>query len=80
MLAQQTWLELETQQEAVKHHLHTTGSITPMEALSQYGCFRLGSIIHRLRRRGWKIETHREGAQGYARYCLLSSPEKPVEI
>jgi hypothetical protein len=32
-------------------------TITPIGALSQFGCFRLGARIHELRGRGMAIET-----------------------
>lgn len=31
-------------------HLQKHGSITPMDALWEYGCYRLSSVINRLRR------------------------------
>lgn len=45
-----------SQQECVLEHLKVK-PITPMEALNLYGCFRLSSIIHRLRRLGHDIQT-----------------------
>jgi hypothetical protein len=45
-----------TQQECVLEHLQVK-PITPIEALNLYGCFRLSSIIYRLRRLGHNIET-----------------------
>jgi len=62
-----------TQRESVEMHLRSNKTITPFEALRAYGCFRLGSIIHRLRRDGWQIETRREGAAGHARYTLIKA-------
>ena len=38
-----------TQIERVKNHLQSGWSITPIQALNKYGCFRLAAIIHRLR-------------------------------
>lgn len=31
-------------------HLQKNGSITPLDALWEYGCYRLSSVINRLRR------------------------------
>jgi hypothetical protein len=73
--ARQTRLRLHTQKQDVERHLRLFKSITPQGALAKYGSMRLGSIIHRLRREGWQIRTIREGAQGYARYCLVAEPK-----
>ena len=35
-----------------------------------YGIWRLSSLIHRLRRRGWPIITERDAHNGLARYSL----------
>ncbi len=37
--------------KAIEHHLLTGHSVTPLEALSRWGCYRLGSVIHRLRKK-----------------------------
>ena len=33
------------------------GSITPLQALKEYGCFRLASVVNRLRNSGMNIHT-----------------------
>lgn len=38
-----------TQTQMVLQHLQQKGSITPMEALNLYGCYRLSDVIFRLR-------------------------------
>ena len=38
-----------TQKNKVKEHLNSGQSITPIEALERYGCFRLAAIIHTLK-------------------------------
>lgn len=45
-----------TQCEAILNHLKTA-PITALEALNQYGCFRLASRITDLRQAGHAIET-----------------------
>ena len=45
------------QKQQVLNHLKCHGSITPLEALQQYGCFRLAVIINRLRNEGHPIDT-----------------------
>ena len=65
--------QLLSQRDRVKMHLRTERSITPIEALRLFGCFRLGGIIFRLRREGWIIDTHRQGENGHARYTLVQA-------
>ena len=65
-----------SQIDLVKNHLQNGKSITPLEALHQYGSFRLGSIIYRLRhQKGMNIKTEFIGSPGggeYAKYSLES--------
>ena len=44
-----------TQCDQILDHLKTFGSITPLEALSEYGCMRLASRITDLRKDGYPI-------------------------
>lgn len=46
-----------SQTEQIKNHLETGQSITPLEALGLYGCFRLAARIQTLRDTGMKIVT-----------------------
>jgi len=46
-----------TQKANVLAHLRRYGTITPLEALQHYGCFRLAAVIHVLRGEGHTIET-----------------------
>jgi len=39
-----------SQQERILYHLSSGHSITPIEALEMFGCFRLSSVIHRLKK------------------------------
>ena len=66
-----------TQRESILAHLKKHGSITPMEALDMYGCFRLGARIKELREMGFNIRTvmvHKDNPSGrgkaFARYDL----------
>ena len=52
----------DTQRSIIRNYLLEGNSITPMEALKLCGCFRLSSVIHRLR--------HEEGYQ-----ILMDQPE-----
>ena len=61
-------------------HLQTGEAINPLDALSVYGCYRLGAVIHKLKQEGYAISStiHRykkpSGKQGhYAVYRLESA-------
>ncbi len=66
-----------TQAERVLRHLKDYGSITPVEALREYGVMRLGARIWDLKHAGHDIVTEREESRNrygertaYARYRL----------
>lgn len=46
-----------TQCEKVLRHLREFGTITPMDAIREYGCLRLGARICDLRRDGHQIKS-----------------------
>ena len=48
-----------TQKERVIRHLQDFKTITSREAFNDYGISRLSSIIYRLRKSGYVIETHK---------------------
>lgn len=60
-----------SQEAQILQHLKKS-PITPMEALSNYGCLRLAARISDLRERGHKIETVMvdQGKKRFARYHL----------
>ena len=60
----------DTQREQIREHLETRGSITPIDALNAYGCYRLGARIHELRKEGVAIATDRHPKKKYAIYRL----------
>lgn len=64
-----------TQLEQILEHLKQGKSITPIEALDLYGCFRLSAVILKLRKQGHDIVTHHEPNQNckgrHARYELI---------
>lgn len=64
--------EGKTQCEQILAHIRMFGSITPQEALDEYGCFRLAARISDLRKRGHaiKTETIRNGRKSWASYRL----------
>ena len=66
-----------TQTEKVLRHLEEFGSITPLEALDQYGIMRLGARIWDLRHMGMAIRSEDVRGQNrfgeptrYARYIM----------
>lgn len=72
-----------TQNEQILQHLEKHGSITPMEAVSKYGCMRLAARIADLKECGHKITTiirngiNRNGDKvRYAEYQY----KKPVKV
>ena len=66
----------QTQLEAVMDYLAEGKSLTALQALKYFGCFRLAAIIHVLRKEGVPIVTHmvKDGRSrnGYARYQLVA--------
>ena len=66
-----------TQTEQVLRHLQDYGSITPVDAMAEYGIMRLGARIWDLKRQGHVISTERETGvnrygekTAYARYRM----------
>ena len=47
----------QSQTSAIKEHLLRGNSITPIDALKLFGCFRLGARIHDMRSEGMNIKT-----------------------
>ena len=69
---------MSAQCEAILWHLEHRGSITPIEALNELGCFRLAARIEELRRSGHGIKTIIEKRKGkrYARYVYAQRPQQ----
>lgn len=66
-----------TQCERILRHMQDYGSITQAEAISEYGCYRLGARIYDLKKAGYKIKRQIETGENryhekvtFARYCL----------
>lgn len=58
---------------SILRHLQCGKSINPLQALNQYGCFRLGARIYDLKQRGYLIEKRMvKTANGkkYAEYSM----------
>ena len=66
-----------TQNERIIRHLRDYGSITPLEAMQEYGIMRLASRVCELKRQGVAIRVINESGRNrygertsYARYIL----------
>ncbi|MFC3902270.1 Helix-turn-helix domain-containing protein [Acinetobacter marinus] len=49
-----------TQKSQILAYMQTGNTITPIEALNKFGCFRLSDVIFRLRQSGHEIIKHDE--------------------
>jgi len=47
-----------SQKEQILRHLIRGKSITPLEALHRYGCFRLGARIWEIKKDGYPVKQH----------------------
>ena len=67
-----------SQSEKILTFLRECGSITPLDAIREFSCLRLGARIWDLKQQGYKIRTDIESAKNrygviiqHARYTLL---------
>lgn len=63
-----------TQKEAVLAHMKKGKSITPLDALRLFGCFRLAAVIYKLREDGHVINmvmVPQADGNPFARYRLV---------
>jgi len=60
------------QTERIKRRLKSGLSITPIEALNLFGCFRLSARILEIRQEGFDVQTElvQQGNKRFARYSL----------
>lgn len=64
---------MSTQNEQIRAHLIEHNSITPIEALEKYGCFRLAARIKDLRNAGFSVVStivHSDNGKKYCRYVM----------
>lgn len=62
-----------TQKARIKNYLLAGNSITPLEALNMYGCFRLAAVVFEIKKDGLDIKTEKvkmENGKYVARYSL----------
>ena len=64
-----------TQEQAILKYMKTVGPITPMEALRDFGCFRLGARVYDLRKKGHNIRSTivKRGDAHVAQYSIKRS-------
>lgn len=70
-----------SQTERILYHLKHKGGLTPLDALSQFGSFRLGARINDLRNEGFDIRTimvkDDQNGKRYAKYVLNEAAGHP---
>jgi len=69
-----------SQEDRILEYLKTGKSITPIDALNMFGCFRLGARVFSLKKKGYRIEemdTHING-KTFARYFLAEENEEAI--
>jgi hypothetical protein len=61
-----------TQTQQIREHLLKHNAITPLEALNQYGCFRLAARIKELRNSGFSVHSTivENNGKRYCRYVM----------
>tara|TARA_B100001094_G_C17934797_1_gene672555 strand:+ start:511 stop:771 length:261 start_codon:yes stop_codon:yes gene_type:complete len=61
-----------SQKENILEYLQRGNKITPLEALYQFGSFRLSAVIFNLRQEGYNIVTHNKKVDGktFAEYSM----------
>ncbi len=64
-----------SQRQRILNHLLSGRTITPLQALHRFGCFRLGARIWDLRQAGHRIEKSwdENGRKRWARYKLVKA-------
>ena len=68
-----TIMETLTQTKAIAKYLAEGNTLTSIEALEKFGCFRLGARIYDLKRQGYNIETRivNKGKKHFAQYRIF---------
>lgn len=63
---------MNSQNKQILNYLNDGNSITPIDALNLFGCFRLGARIHDLKGEGYDIKTEIKSVNGkrFAEYRL----------
>ena len=72
-----------TQKTDILAHLKRGEAITPMDALTKYGCFRLAAVVHNLRSAGHIIDCEmvdNGNKSQYGRYTLARREIEPQKL
>lgn len=67
-------MKKKTQLENIKEYMLQGNPITPIEALSMFGCFRLSAIIFNLKKEGFCFNTRfikNQYGNSFAEYSLI---------
>ena len=66
-----------SQKMQILSHMASGNSITPIDALEKFGCFRLGARIYDLKEDGHNIHTTmvERGPKRFARYTLIKTSD-----
>jgi hypothetical protein len=67
-----------TQKDLILDHLNAGKTISPLEALNLFSCFRLGARIWDLRKNGYEIENIGTDEGNFAVYRLR--PARKIEL
>lgn len=62
-----------TQYALVRKHLMSGKTLTPIQALEKFGCYRLAAVVNKLRKEGLQISTElmKGGEHAYAKYKII---------
>lgn len=63
---------MESQNAQILHYLKQGKTISPLDALQSFGCFRLASRIYELRDAGWPIHCERKEVGDKKRVAFYS--------
>jgi len=73
----------QSQKDKILTHFLTGASLTPLEALNNFGAFRLSAVVHKLKEEGWNIESKlihdKRNNKMYSKYKLSDDTEKPEQ-
>lgn len=70
----------QSQNAAILKHLQSGKHINPIQALNNYGCFRLGARIYNLKKMGYKIRTRIivvKSGKHFSQYSLIDTAQQP---
>ncbi len=67
---------IKSQTQEIEEYLKKGNSLTPIEALEKFGCFRLGARIYDLKDKGYEfiVTTVIHGKKRYAQYKMKLKP------